>query len=217
MLDSADMWVKICGTTNLEDAVAAVDAGADAVGFVFAPSSRRIHPKDVARITPAVPREVEKIGVFVNQQSSIILDTVKKTGLTGVQLQGDETPEFARQLKAAQPSLKVIKTIHMGEQQLAELDSKQMGIYDALLFDSGTKENRGGTGKTFDWQAGAFLIRSLSRQFRIIIAGGLRSSNVGEAIELFRPAGVDVVSGVEQKLGKKDPAKIRAFIAAARR
>jgi phosphoribosylanthranilate isomerase len=211
------MWIKICGTTNLEDALAAAEAGADAVGFVFAPSPRRIPPKDAARITPALPAKLEKIGVFVNQQAAIILDTVKKTGLTGVQLQGDETPDLAHALKAARPALQVIKTIHMREQQIATLDTKEFGIYDALLFDSGTKDSRGGTGKPFDWEAGAFLIRSLAREFRVIVAGGLKSSNVGEAIELFHPAGVDVVSGVEQKLGKKDAAKIRAFVAAARR
>src|SRR6185295_7872678 len=113
-----------------------------------------------ARITRSLPGKVEKIGVFVNQQSAIILDTAKKTGLTGVQLQGDETPEFARELKTARPALKLIKTIHMREQQIASLDLEDMRVYDALLFDSGTKETRGGTGATFDWQAGAFLIRS---------------------------------------------------------
>jgi len=211
------MWVKICGTTNLEDAHASVEAGADALGFVFAPSTRRISPKDAGKITVHIAPAVEKFGVFVNQSPEIIVDTVQKAGLTGVQLQGDEEPVVARELKELVPGLKVFKTIHMREAEIAEVDSKLMAAYDGLLFDSGTKENRGGTGVTFDWNSNAPMIRFLSRKFRVIIAGGLTPMNVGEALRLFTPAGVDVVSGVEREPGRKDHERVRAFIAAAKR
>ncbi len=211
------MWVKICGTTNLEDAHASVEAGADALGFVFAPSTRRIGPKDAARITAHLAPAIEKFGVFVNQSPEIIVDTVRKAGLTGVQLQGDEEPAVAHELKGLVPGLKIFKTIHMREAQITDMDLALMAVYDGLLFDSGTKENRGGTGVTFDWNANAPMVRFLARKFRVIIAGGLTPMNVGEALRLFAPAGVDVVSGVEREPGRKDYDKVRAFIAAAKR
>ena len=211
------MWVKICGTTNLEDAQASIEAGADALGFVFAPSTRRISPKDVGKITAQIAPAVEKFGVFVNQSPEIIVDTVRKARLTGVQLQGDEEPVVAHELKELVPGLKVFKTIHMREAQIAEMDLKLMAAYDGLLFDSGTKENRGGTGIAFDWNSNAPMIRFLTRKFRVIIAGGLTPMNVGQALRLFAPAGVDVVSGVEREPGRKDHDNVRAFIAAAKR
>jgi phosphoribosylanthranilate isomerase len=183
---------------------------------VFAPSARRISPKEVGRITAQLRGSIEKIGVFVNQTPEIILDTVEKARLSGVQLQGDETPEAARELKKSNQALKVIKTVHMRESQIAQLELDEMGIYDGLLFDSGTKENRGGTGVTFDWNENAPMIRFLGRKFRVIIAGGLKPENVSTAIKTFSPAGVDVVTGVESAPGKKDPGKIKAFIDAAR-
>lgn len=210
------MWVKICGTTNLEDAQASVEAGANALGFVFAPSTRRVSPKDAGKITAQIPSSIEKIGVFVNQNTEIIVDTVRKAGLTGVQLQGDEDPSIASELKKLLPKLTVFKTIHMREAQIAEIDLDSMAVYDALLFDSGTKENRGGTGIAFDWNSNAPLVRFLARKFRVIVAGGLTPQNVGEAIRLFSPNGVDVVSGVEREPGKKDHDKIRAFVVATR-
>src|SRR5690242_5974505 len=148
-------WIKICGTTILEDALAAVEAGANALGFVFAPSPRRISPRDAAAITGALPASVEKIGVVVNQS----------------------------------------------------LD---------LLLDSGSGSRRGGTGTTFDWQEAAPMARLLGKKFLLIIAGGLDVENVAKAMRMFQPWGVDVVSGVERAPGKKDPAKLRAFIAAVR-
>jgi phosphoribosylanthranilate isomerase len=211
------MWVKICGTTNLEDAQASVEAGADALGFVFAPSTRRISPRDAGKITAHIAPAIEKFGVFVNQSPEIIVDTVQKAGLTGVQLQGDEEPGVACELKELVPGLKAFKTIHMREAQIAEMDLKSMAAYDGLLFDSGTKENRGGTGVAFDWNSNAPMIRFLTRKFRVIIAGGLTPMNVGEALRLFKPAGVDVVSGVEREPGRKDHDKVRAFIAAVKR
>src|SRR5437868_994960 len=156
------VWIKICGTTNLEDALASVEAGADALGFVFAPSPRRISPRDVGRITAALPSSVEKIGVFVNQSLELVLDTVEKAGLTGVQLHGEEDRRYARQLRKSNDQLRVIKTISMREagegrgKALAIAGEKDSGDnFGALLLESGGNARRGGSGTAFDWQEAA--------------------------------------------------------------
>jgi phosphoribosylanthranilate isomerase len=215
-------WIKICGTTNLEDALAAAEAGADALGFVFAPSPRRISPRDAARITAALPASVEKIGVFVNQSLELVLDTVQKAGLTGVQLHGDEDRQFARQLRDQHGSgdLRIIKTLSMreaGEGAAIATQEGAAGAFSALMLDSGgSGGRRGGTGMTFDWQDAAPMAGLLARKFKLIIAGGLNPDNVARALRIFCPWGVDVVSGVEQAPGKKDVEKLRRFIAAVR-
>ena len=217
-------WIKICGTTNLEDALAAAEAGANALGFVFAPSPRRISPRDAAAITAALPSSVEKIGVFVNQSVELVLDTVEKAGLTGVQLHGQEDGGFARRLRDhGGPQLRLVKAVSMSE--VGEAKGKSftvaMGegaarIFSALLLDSGSGTKRGGTGTTFDWQEAAPMARLLGKKFRLIIAGGLNAQNVAKALRIFQPWGVDVVSGVEQAPGKKDLSKLRAFIGSIR-
>lgn len=217
-------WIKICGTTNVEDALASVEAGADALGFVFAPSPRRISPRDAARITAALPASVEKIGVFVNQTVELVLDTVEKAGLTGVQLHGDEDLSFGQRLRRdARPKLRLLKAVSLRE--LGEAKGKTFAVaaaegaaavFSGLLLDSGDGDKRGGTGLAFDWQEAAPMTRLLAKKFPLIIAGGLKPENVGKALQIFHPWGVDVVSGVEQAPGKKDPAKLRAFIAAVR-
>jgi phosphoribosylanthranilate isomerase len=216
------MWIKICGTTNLEDAQLAVEAGADALGFVFAPSPRRISPKDARKITQALPATVEKIGVFVNQSPRIVMDTVETAGLSGVQLQAEENSDYVdRLLKVAEQSgrtIDVFKGISLAE-GVDEVDDELeplAGRIRAVICDSGSKAKRGGTGNPFDWAASRLLIKRLARSFNVVIAGGLNANNVVEAIELFHPWGVDVVTGVEQELGKKDATKVREFIAAAR-
>lgn len=220
-------WIKICGTTNLEDAQLAVEAGADALGFVFAPSPRRISPRDAGRIIAVLGPKVEKVGVFVNQSSEIILDTVEKAGLTAVQLHGDETLALARELlcgaQAAKRTLKIIKTVSVNERTgepsaafSADWNSDAPKVLTALLLDSGSPRKRGGTGEAFDWQASAPLVRFLGRKFNVIVAGGLTAQNVRKAVELFASWGVDVVSSVESQPGKKDPEKLRAFVRAVR-
>ena len=204
--------MKICGTTNLEDARVAVEAGADALGFIFAPSPRRISPKDAKRIIAELPKDVEKVGVFVNQGPKIILNTVEMAGLTGVQLHGDEEPELARRI--ARAGLKIYKAL-----PAALLEQEADGfadVVDALFVDAGSEKQRGGTGKRFDWDRAAPLVRLLRRRMKIVIAGGLEVKNAGRAIELFQPWGVDVVSGVEKEPGKKDHEKVRAFVKAAK-
>ncbi|MFB3915768.1 MAG: phosphoribosylanthranilate isomerase [Terriglobales bacterium] len=222
------MWIKICGTTNLEDARLAVDAGADALGFVFAPSPRRINPRDAGRIIRELGNTAEKVGVFVNQSPEIILDTVEKAGLTAVQLHGDEELAVARQLlraaQAGKRTLKIIKTVSMAD-RISEpytgaidesWDREAHEVISALLLDSGSRGKRGGSGEVFDWQTSAPIVRFLGKRFKVIIAGGLNAQNVGNAIELFRPWGVDVASGIEREPGKKDAEKVRAFIKAVR-
>ena len=215
------VWVKICGTTNLEDAQAAVEAGADALGFVFAQSPRRISPHEAKGIVAALPRKVETVGVFVNQTAKVILATAEKAGLTGVQLHGDETLEFAHELQeftgAAGIKLRVYKAIAMKRLTAGGLNfALPKGLIRAYVLDSGSWTKRGGTGKKFDWKQAAPLVRFVGGRFDLIIAGGLNPENVAKAIRLFRPWGVDVVSGVEREPGKKDHEKVRAFVKAAK-
>ena len=217
------IWIKICGTTNVEDARSAVDAGADALGFIFAPSPRRIKPRDAARIISELPGAVEKIGVFVNQTPELIRATMEEAGLTGVQLHGDEDVEFARTLLKAvdgrEQRPRIIKALPLaigGSEKSVAFDAGAEEVLDALLLDSGADARRGGTGRQFDWQDAAPMVRFVARKFKIIVAGGLNPSNVTEAVRLFHPWGVDVVSGVEKEPGRKDPVKLREFIAAVR-
>lgn len=216
-------WIKICGTTNLDDALAATEAGANALGFVFAPSPRRISPRDAARITAALPAKVEKLGVFVNQSVDLVLDTVEKAGLTGVQLHGEEDVRYARQLQQKNGQLRIIRAISLrdvgdgkGKGLAVAMQEEAARIFSALLLDSGSGSRRGGTGSTFDWQEAAPMARLFAKKFPLIIAGGLNAENVAKALRIFQPWGVDVVSGVERAPGEKDPAKLRAFIAAVR-
>ena len=216
------IWIKICGTTSLEDARHAVDAGANALGFVFAPRPRRIKPRDAARIISELPATVEKIGVFVNQAPELILATLEGAGLTGVQLHGDEDVEFARSLLNAtrgKPQPRLIKALPLaigGSEKSVAFEAEAEDVLSALLLDSGSGARRGGTGKQFDWQDVAPMVRFIARKFKIIVAGGLNPSNVAEAVRIFDPWGVDVVSGVEKEPGRKDPVKLREFVAAVR-
>lgn len=210
------MWVKICGTTNLEDALLAVDAGADAVGFVFAENSkRRVTPEQVALITRALPDRIEKVGIVVNETAERIAEIVRVAGLTGVQLQGDESPELTRELRRLNPRL-LVKTVQAsaGTDTLATRIAPYSAHVDAILLDSGSPAERGGTGKRFAWKEAAEALHKIDTP--IIVAGGLNPDNVAEAIATLQPWGVDVVTGVERELGKKDPDKVRAFVAAAR-
>jgi phosphoribosylanthranilate isomerase len=214
-------WIKICGTTNLGDAQLAIDAGADAVGFIFAKSRRHIEPQAARAITDALPEHVEKIGVFVDERPERVREIVAQAGLTGVDLHGEED-ESTRNLLHSAPvegrRIRIFKTLHMQEPKEMEFAHTRIlaGLYDALLLDSGSHEQRGGTGKTFDWDATEKLIRLISVTARVIFAGGLTPQNVSQAITRFKPWGVDVVSGVEAEPGRKDPEKVRAFIAAVR-
>ena len=211
------MWIKVCGTTNREDALAAVNAGANAVGFIFAPSPRRITPEQARNIAAALPGSVEKVGVFVNETAERIRDIVEHVGLTTVQLQGDEQHDVIASIKLFRADLRVFKALSIpklmasGDWMIAF--PKEL---DAWLLDSGSADQRGGTGRSFDWNVTSQFFARLGMRTRLIVAGGLNAENVAEAIRLFRPYGVDVCSGTEASPGKKDHTKIRAFVDAVR-
>jgi len=214
-------WIKICGTTNVADALLAVEAGADAIGFVFAESPRRIEPGQAAEITAQLPPGLEKVGVFVNERAAHIRWVVKQAGLTAVQLHGDEAAEFAANLFPEEERPRLyravsMRTIFSAANVTALLrEHRTKPVFDALLVDSGSP-TRGGTGLTFDWDRAQPFITGLKKSGKVIVAGGLTPQNVARAIALFRPWGVDVASGVEREPGKKDPDKLRAFVQAVR-
>lgn len=214
------IWVKICATTNLRDAQASLAAGADALGFIFAPSSRRIEIDRAAEIIAGLTDEIEKIGVFVNETPANVADVAEQTGLTGVQLHGDELADQMERYRQALRQRKIIKTLQARD-LLNSPDSLESYLrsrqnIDAILLDAGSPGQRGGTGQTFDWTAVAPIVARIRAQVPVIIAGGLSPENVAAAIRLFTPWGVDVISGVEREIGKKDEARLRSFVGAVR-
>jgi len=215
-------WVKICATTNLRDAQASVAAGANALGFIFAPSTRRIEVETAAEIIVALPAGIEKIGVFVNETQEHVAEIAAQVGLTGVQLHGDEPaaqlPKYRRMLGGRRliKTLQARELLAEGGDRILQSYLDMSGSLDAILLDSGVPSHRGGTGVPFDWEAALPLVQKIRAVLPVIIAGGLTPENVGHAVRLFEPWGVDVVSGVERETGKKDEAKLRSFIAVAR-
>jgi phosphoribosylanthranilate isomerase len=212
------LWIKICANTSLEDAMIAAEAGADAVGFVFAPSPRRVTAEQVAVIVPRLPAGIEKIGVFADATVDEIVATVEAAGLTGVQLHWDAPAELRAALRARLGTkVRILGVVHfdaaMAESQVAQAFDSDV---DAILVDSRTASAVGGTGKAYDWETARQMIFYTSGQSKLIAAGGLTPGNVAEAIATLRPWGVDVVSGVEFAPGRKDAAKVKAFIANAR-
>jgi phosphoribosylanthranilate isomerase len=214
-------WVKICGTTNLEDARAAVEAGADAVGFVFAESPRQIQPEAAAKIVRELSPQVEKVGVFVNHPAERIREIVEQVGLTALQLHGDEQ-DLARSEAilpwAEERGLRIIVAVSGLEGAGTGVKRPKTGAYSrtALLVDSMTPSLRGGSGVTWDWKQLAPFVDAIRGAVDVIVAGGLQTENVQEAIRVLHPWGVDVVSGVEREPGKKDHEKVKAFVAAVR-
>jgi phosphoribosylanthranilate isomerase len=212
------LWIKICGNTSLADAQLAAEAGADAVGFVFAPSPRRVTPEQAAAIAPYLPASIEKIGVFVDASFDEIASTVETSSLTGVQLHFDAPPELPAQLRVRFGSgLRILRVVHFnGADTAGAFGLNHDPNIDAVLVDSLTAHAVGGTGVAFDWSAAAKTLFQNAKQRKLIAAGGLAPHNVAKAIATLNPWGVDVVSGVESAPGRKDPAKVRAFIANAR-
>ena len=212
-------WVKICGNTRLEDAQLAVELGANALGFIFAPSPRRITPIEASRIISHIDPAVETVGVFVNQPASVILSSARRAGLSAVQLHGDEDPKSVGTLQALaareKTELKIYKAVRMSTiDNSFAWDTEASRMLAGMVLDSGTPIQRGGTGRKFDWDEAAPLVRVLSRRARVIIAGGLNPQNVARAMSMFEPYGLDVVSGVESKPGQKDAEKLRSFFEA---
>ena len=200
--------VKICGITHLDDALAAVEAGADALGFMFLePSPRNISPAAAAKILRHLPPFVARVGVFVNASADTIRRVVAECGLNTVQLHGDETPEFCRQFAP----LKIIKAFRIRD--ASSLTPLPRYETDAWLLDSFVPGKEGGTGATFNWE----LANQAKESGRpVILAGGLTPENVAEAVHEGWPYAVDVSSGVESSPGRKDAALVRAFVATVR-
>jgi phosphoribosylanthranilate isomerase len=208
-------WIKICGTTCVEDALSSIEAGADALGFIFAPSRRHVTPQLAQEIIRELPRSVERIGVFMNAGPQQIRDVVNEVDLTGIQMHGesDFPPEVYSYLpKDRRDKLRKIKTVIVQEAYEARMDAYAAvdGVVNTWLFDSGA-----GSGRTFDWRKAREQLGQRNGQF--VIAGGLTPENVGEAINVFQPWGVDVVTGVEREPGRKDPEKLKAFVQAVRK
>ena len=195
------MLVKICGITRLEDASAAVAAGAGAIGFIFWPKSPRfIEPYRARKIVAALPPFVTAVGVFVNQPVAHVNGVASLVRLGAVQLHGDETPEFA-----AAVTTPVIKALSIGAANVRPWPARVR-----LLLDVHDPVSRGGTGRTIDWTAAA----DLASQREILLAGGLTPDNVAAAVARVRPLGIDVSSGVERAPGIKDHQRLRALFEA---
>jgi phosphoribosylanthranilate isomerase len=209
------MWIKICGNTNLEDARFAAECGANAVGFVFAPSPRRVEADLVRRITEHLPPQLEKYGVFVDAGFDEIVSTVNAGGLTGVQLHRTSDhllPSRLREHFAAR--IDIVRVLHFMSPDFEQQWNALSRSEDTVLVDSSTPRAIGGTGTSFDWHKARSFLRA-APHVRWVAAGGLAPENVKQAIQTLRPWGVDVVSGVESAPGKKDPARVLAFIRSA--
>jgi phosphoribosylanthranilate isomerase len=198
------VFVKICGLTSEEDALLAVAMGADAVGFVFAPSPRQVAPQKVADIVKRLPVDITTVGVFRDEAAQRVVDIVHQTGLRAAQLHGFESPNESRWIR--QRVRTVFKAFPAGDPRLDHADD--WGA-DVVLIDSPAG---GGSGEVFDWS----LAEGAPSNRRLLLAGGLTPTNVAEAIWRVRPWGVDVASGVEVSPGHKDARKLKAFIDAAR-
>lgn len=199
--------IKICGITSIDDAHAAVRCGADALGFILYPGSKRyIEPSAARSIITTLPPFVTTVGVFVNQSEGEIIEARDTAGFDLAQLHGDESPELAESLPMG-----VIKALRVGE-GFTPSDARMYDCVRAVLFDTLSPEARGGTGRTFDWS----VLAGVPPGTRVILSGGLDATNVAGAIGRVHPYGVDVSSGVEKSPGIKDHKKIEEFIEACR-
>ncbi len=203
--------VKICGITNLEDALLSAELGADALGFNFyPPSPRYVRQEQIRAILEELPANILTIGVFVDADLDFVEHVVRTTGLTAVQLHGSESAEFARKLKQ-NTNAAVIKAFRISDAFNAE-HFLQFDV-DAILLDAYSPKMYGGTGETFDWEV-ARQVRSVFP--KMYLAGGLSPANVKRAITEVDPFGVDVCSSVESFPGKKNPELLKRFIAEAK-
>lgn len=198
--------VKICGITNVEDAHAAADVGADALGFNFVPGTPRyIEPQVAERIISHLPPFITTVGVFADASPEAISQVVRACGLNVVQLHGSETPKYCNDV-GARCRVPLLKAFRVKDRDsLSPIPKYKVSAY---LLDTYVKGKKGGTGETFNWD----LAKEAKAYGKIIIAGGLTPENVAQAIQQVRPYAVDVSSGVESSPGKKDHAKIKAFI-----
>jgi phosphoribosylanthranilate isomerase len=200
--------VKVCGITNPEDARVAADAGADAIGLVFAQSPRRVSVERAREIAAALPEGVLKVGVFVDAEPEEVLRIAREVGLDYAQLHGDEPPDALAEIREG--GVGVMKALRVRNvESLADVERYEA---DLFLLDAWSAEARGGTGARFDWE----LAKSLRGRDNILVSGGLGPENVREAIEYFEPYGVDASSSLEERPGKKNGERVRRFVGAAR-
>jgi len=199
-----DVKIKICGVTNIEDAKACADLGVDFIGFVFAESPRRITKEEAKRIIDELPETVKKVGVFVNEEISVVEDIASFCGLDALQFHGDEEPDYCMHFMGGKEVFKAFRL--RDKDDLAPIPSYKVNAY---LLDAFVEGLYGGTGKTFKWEL-ATDVKNFGCP--IILSGGLNAGNVGEVIRKVRPEIVDVSSGVEAAPGKKDPGKLREFV-----
>jgi phosphoribosylanthranilate isomerase len=198
----SDLFVKICGITNLEDALFSVESGADALGFIFYDRSpRNVTAKAVSHIVGQLPESVTEVGVFVNPSVGDVSTICEHIRLNAIQVHGNQTDGELREF-----GTRIIKAFQVDR----DFDVEQLRKYsvEAFLLDAFVKGKAGGTGKTFDWK----IAQRATAYGKVILSGGLNPNNVGEAVCLVRPYGVDVCGGVEERPGKKDFKKVQEFI-----
>ncbi len=226
------MFIKICANTNLEDALLAAELGADAVGFVFAPSKRQVTPEEVAEMTAALPAGVEKVGVFAPADVEALDEALEIAGLTAVQLHGEFFDwQIEGLLEKTRGKVKLLQVVGFevaSEDQTRAREQFERRLVEAVgnpaiwavLLDAARGGSSGGLGLQFDWGEAREIVDRVyagrENPPKLIVAGGLRPENVGDAMATFAPFGVDVASGVEARPGKKDAVKLRTFIEAAR-
>lgn len=220
------MWIKICANTNLEDAALAVRLGADAVGFVFAPSKRKVTAEQVAAITPYLPAGTERIGVFTDSTPDEIARVVEVARLDAVQLHGVLDEGRVERIRTLLPQVTIIPVVHweVGNSAVALSEVSRdlcriakFGGFGRVLIDAKVGALSGGTGVALDWGAAREIFeQQREKGLMPILAGGLRPENVAEAIRTASPWGVDVASGVEASPGRKDPARLASFLEQAR-
>jgi phosphoribosylanthranilate isomerase len=200
--------VKVCGIKEIEDARVAADAGADAIGLIFAESPRRVSIEEARKIASALPEGILKVGVFVDEEPQEVLRLAREVGLDYVQLHGDETPGAVTILQEA--GVKVMKALRVRDEgSLAAMEGYGA---DLVMLDAWSAKARGGTGDRFDWG----LAKSLKGRDNIVVSGGLTPENVQEAIAFFEPYGVDASSSLEEGPGKKNGERVRRFVRAAK-
>ncbi len=198
----------MCGITNPEDARVATDAGADADGLIFAESPRRVSVEEAREIAAALPEDVLKVGVFVDEEPEKVLQIAREVGLDYAQLHGDEGPEAVAEIRRG--GVGVMKALRVrNAEALAAVERYEA---DLFLLDAWSARTQGGTGARFDWD----LAKSLKGRDNIVVSGGLSPENVREAIEFFEPYGVDASSSLEDRPGKKNGERVRRFVGAAK-
>lgn len=202
------VFVKVCGITSPEDALAAADSGADAIGLLFAESPRRLSRERAREISSVLPSRVARVGVFVDATANDVLSAVREVGLDYAQLHGDETPETVREI--TQGGVRVIKALRVrDESSISRMEEYAADLY---LLDSWSESARGGTGERFEWT----LAESIRGYGNILVSGGITPENVGEALDFFEPYGVDASSSLERAPGEKDEERVRRFVSAAK-